>query len=114
AGVLLDLDEGADAGLVADRAAVEVDEGVDPDAPAQAHVGGDADEGLTCGHHALLWLPVRAPEVRWRPAGAGGGRAAGARAACRGPPGCPNHGGDSPSCRVGGSCHLARSVAESL
>src|SRR5262249_39589031 len=40
--VLLHLDEGADAGLVADATAVQVDEGVQHHAHTQAHVGGDA------------------------------------------------------------------------
>ncbi len=41
---LLDLDEGADARLVADAAAVEVDEAVDAHVAPQLHVGGDEAE----------------------------------------------------------------------
>ncbi len=43
-GVLLDFNEGADLGVVADRAAVEVDEFGELDVLSQFHVVGDAKE----------------------------------------------------------------------
>src|SRR6266851_1292128 len=47
---LLDLDEGADRRLVADLAAVQVDEGVEADVPAQLDVGSNAlCEGVALG-----------------------------------------------------------------
>jgi len=43
-GILLDFDESTDLGIIADRAAVEVDEGEDFDVLAQLHIGRNAAE----------------------------------------------------------------------
>jgi hypothetical protein len=71
----LDFDERTDLGIVADRAAVEIDVAEDADVFAELDVGGDADEvfavvgrvALGMGHSISpdVWLLVRARSGRY-------------------------------------------------